>query len=125
MPVSLLTSDSVDRTNQQNALSHKWYSEAPIWLGDQEAWQVRAECKLYIGIKMLVTENECFRDQWQRLIKDRFTLEEKLELMSEPTDYPVTRIMQVPQMRRYMDAVYQKYTAQGVPLTSPEDRGKA
>lgn len=122
LPVVVAIREGEDRTDAQNKLSHKWYREASNWLGDQEPWQVRAECKLNIGIRMLVTESDDFREQWTRLIKDRFTYAEKLELMVEPTDYPVTRIMTTKQMIRYMDAVWQKYRAQDVPLTDPEVR---
>lgn len=124
LPITVAIKDGLDRTTSQNGLVFKWYKEAANWLGDQEPWQVRAECKLNIGVRMLVTESEDFREKWTRLIKDRFSYDEKLELMSEPHDYPVTRIMTTKQMTRYMDAVYEKYAAQGVPMTDPEMRGK-
>lgn len=120
LPIQVAIREGVDRTHAQNALAHKWYKEAANWLGDQEPWQVKAECKLNIGIRMLVVESDDFREQWTRLIKDRFTYEEKLEFMVEPTDYPVTRIMTTKQMTRYMKEVQAKYAAQGVPLTDPE-----
>ena len=122
LPLRVVIREGDDRSLNQNNLAHKWYAQAANWLGDQEAWEVRAECKLFIGIRLLVTENEDFREQWGRLIKDRFTVEEKLMLMTEPHDYPVTRIMSKPQMGRYMDSVYRKYKEQGVPLSEPEMR---
>lgn len=122
LPLVVTLREGEDRTSGQNNLAHKWFGEAANWLGDQEPWEVRAECKLNIGIRMLVSENEDFRDKWTRLIRDRFTYEEKLELMVEPHDYPVTRIMSAKQMGHFMDTVWKKYTDLGVPLTRPQDQ---
>jgi hypothetical protein len=119
MPFQIAIKEGTDRSLGQNRLIHKWNSEIAKWFGDRDAADVHAENKLHIGVRMLMAENEDFKEQWVRLIKDRFTPEEKLEFMSEPTDYPVTRIMTTKQMGRYLDLVYQKYTAQGVKLTDP------
>jgi len=123
LPLTIAIKDGADRTLAQNRLVNGWYADAANWLGDIEAWQVRAECKLNIGVKMLVTEDDTFREKWHRMIMDRYTYEEKLEFMSEPWDFPVTRLMSKPQMSRYMNAVWDKYRPQGVPLTDPEMRG--
>lgn len=109
-----------DRTNAQNALSHKWFAEVAMFFGDRQAHDVKAHCKLYHGIKLLHAENEQFREQWNRLIRGRYTEEELLDLMLPPHDYPVSRIMKVKQMNRYMDAIYNEFSAQGVPLTVPD-----
>lgn len=122
LPITVAVKDGVDRSLAQNRLVNKWYSEAANWLGDQEAWEVRSECKLYLGVRLMLAEDETFREKWYRMIKDRYTLEEKLEMMSPPWDFPVTRLMTVKQMTKYMDAVHQKYAAQGVPLSLPDDR---
>jgi hypothetical protein len=122
LPVTVTITQGVDRTEQQNKLSFTWYREVSEQLGDRSASDVRAHCKLYIGVKMLHTENADFRAQWDRLIKDRFTIEEKLELMLPPHDYPVSRLMNVKQMTRYMDAIHAEFTAQGCRLTDPEAR---
>lgn len=121
-PFTVTWVQGADRTGQQNALAFKWYTEIAEQLGDREASDVRAHCKLYIGVRMLVTESPEFQEQWNRLIKDRFTIEEKLELMSEPHDYPVTRIMKVSQMTRYLESIISEYAPVGVELTIPEGR---
>ena len=120
LPVTVTITAGEDRTGQQNALSHKWYAEAAQQLGDRTASDVRAHCKLWHGVKMLHAENEAFRLAWNRLIKDRFTIEEKLELMVPPHDYPVTRMMNVKQMSRFMDECHRDLTGLGVVLTDPE-----
>ena len=122
LPMTVTVRDGVDRSLSQNALFHKWVSEAAKWLGDQEPWEIRAHCKLNHGVKMMVTEDEDFRAKWHGMIMNRFSYEEKLALMVEPFDFPVTRLMSKPQMTRFMYAVYQEYTAQGVPLSLPDDR---
>ena len=69
---------------------------------------------------MLVVENEDFRAKWHSMILDRFSYEEKLAFMLEPFDFPVSRIMTTAQMTRYMNAIYDEFSTQGVPLTLPE-----
>jgi hypothetical protein len=120
LPVTVRITAGEDRTGQQNALSFKWYAEAAQQLGDRTASDVRAHCKLWHGVKMLHAENDAFRTAWNRLIKDRFSIEEKLELMVPPHDYPVTRLMTIKQMSRFMDECHRDLTSLGVVLTDPE-----
>jgi protein tyrosine/serine phosphatase len=120
LPVTIHIAAGEDRTGAQNALAFRWYNDAATQLGDRSAADVRGHCKLYHGVRMLHSENDVFRAQWDRLIKDRFTVEEKLELMLPPHDYPVTRLMSAKQMTRYMDAIHAEFTAMGVRLTDPE-----
>tara|TARA_R110000744_G_scaffold289502_3_gene400415 strand:+ start:10577 stop:11038 length:462 start_codon:yes stop_codon:yes gene_type:complete len=120
MPFQIAIKEGTDRSLGQNNLLHQWNNEIAKWFGDRPASDVHAENKLYIGVRMLMAENEDFKEQWTRLIKGRFTTKEKLELMLEPTDYPVTRIMTTKQMGCFMELVHQKYTSQGVRLTDPE-----
>ena len=120
LPITVHITAGEDRSSQQNALAFKWYAEAAAQLGDRTASDVRAHCKLWHGVKMLHAENEAFRASWDRLIKSRFTIEEKLELMVPPHDYPVTRLMSVKQMSRYMDEVHRELLGLGVALTDPE-----
>jgi hypothetical protein len=120
MPLTVHITQGEDRSGAQNRLAFDWYRQAAEQLGDRTTADVRAHCKLYHGVKMLHAENEAFRLSWNRLIKDRFTLTEKLELMLPPHDYPVTRLMTVKQMTRYLDAIHGEFSAMGVTLTDPE-----
>lgn len=122
LPLTVHITAGEDRSGQQNALAFQWYKEAADQLGDRSPSDVRAHCKLYHGVRMLHAESETFRAAWDRLIKGRFTMAEKLELMLEPHDYPVSRLMTVKQMSRYLDAIHAEFTAQGVRLTDPEMR---
>jgi hypothetical protein len=122
LPMTVHITAGEDRTGQQNALAFRWFAEAAEQLGDRTASDVRAHCKLDHGVSMLHAENPAFREQWDRLIRDRFTYEEKLALMLPPHDYPVSRIMTVKQMSRWMDAIHAEYAGMGVRLTEPEMR---
>lgn len=122
LPVTIHITAGEDRTGQQNALAFRWFAEVADQLGDRAAADVRAHCKLHHGVGMLHVENDDFRAQWDRLIRDRFTYEEKLALMLPPHDYPVSRLMTVKQMSRWMDAVHAEFAGMGVRLTDPEMR---
>lgn len=121
LPVTVAVRAGADRSLSQSRLSFKWYREVADWMGDRDATDVRAHCKLNHGVKMLVTEDEEFRAKWYAMIKDRFTYEEKLALMVEPFNFPVSSQMNTKQMTRFLDAIYREFSAQGVPLTVPDD----
>ena len=120
LPVTVTIAAGADRSHSQNALAHMWYSEIARDLADRTAAEVRAYCKLHHGVRMMHAESEPFREAWDRLIRGRFGYPEKLELMLPPHDYPVTRLMGVKQMQRYLDAIHAEFSAQGVRLTDPE-----
>lgn len=95
-----------------NEISSQWEGHSPE--------EVRGYCKLHYGIPLLRAENEVFREKYDRLLK-RMTYEDKLEIMQEPIDVPVTRIMTREQKTRYLDTIYQEFTKKGFILTRPED----
>ena len=100
------------RTLEENSLSHVWYMEIAYQLSDTPE-NVKAECKLRFGVPILRVENEEFREQYDRLIKQRFTYEEKLDLMKW---FPVTSLMTKGQMARYLNDIQAEYASQGVIL---------
>ena len=110
------------RRDRQNRLSWQWYKDISKQLDGWTVEGARAYCKLHVGVPYLMSVEPDFRSAWERLIRDRFTPEEKLDLMLEPHDYPVTRIMSVKQMAEYLNRVQQKMAAQGVTLTDPDAR---
>lgn len=120
LPLTVTVTAGVDRSGKQNALAFQWFGDIAQQLGDRTVADVRAHCKLYHGVKMLHAENDAFRMAWDRLIKARFTLEEKLELMLPPHDYPVTRLMTTRQMTAYLDSIHAEFSGLGVRLTDPE-----
>lgn len=117
-PFTVEVTDGRDRSSEQNRLSHKWYKEISDQTGEAVE-DVRARCKLEIGVPIL-RENETFRATYDRLIRP-LDYEDKLDLI-RATDMPVTRLMNVEQMSRYMDAVFERHASFGIELTIPPDR---
>ena len=57
------------------------------------------------------------------MIRPRFDYAEKLALMVEPHDYPVTRIMTVKQEKQMLDKIWNHFAGLGFQLTDPEAFG--
>ena len=92
----------------QNALAAIWYNQIDKAIS-YPVGATKCECKLFFGVPILRAENEKFREGYDKLIKHRMTQEEKLELMRW---FPVTSLMSVKQMTRYMEAVQHYYAEQ-------------
>ena len=107
-----------DRSTRQNRLMHRWFDDIEK-AGVMSKSEARAYCKLHFGVAILKEEVPEFAEQYDRLIKGRFTYEEKLELMIEPTEYPITRIMSVKQMSRFLDKIQVEFSGKCVSLTDP------
>lgn len=106
-----------DRSLDQNALQFKWAGEAAQQLGDRTADDQQREWKLTIGIPILRSEDEEFCTFYDKALRPR-PYEEKLAAMKY---VPVTSIMTVPQMTRYLDEVFRQCQANGIALTVPRD----
>lgn len=104
------------RSNDQNALSHAWYRDVATQKEDLTGLQARCESKLHCGVPILLTDSDKFREQWYRMIKDRFTYEEKLELMEW---FPVTSLMGTKQMSYYLERMQIYWGREGVTLQFP------
>ena len=106
------------RSLDQNKLQRLWINELAEQ-GDMSAEEYRAFCKLHFGVPILRHENERFCQLYDSKVKWR-SYADKLAFMAEPFDFPVTRLMTVKQHKRYLDAIYGYFTAQGYHLTDPE-----
>lgn len=109
------------RTNEQNRTQRLWLNEAAEQLGDRTAEELRGECKLTFGVPILRAENSRFCEMYDRFVKPR-PYEEKLALMMEPLDLPVTRLMTTDQKTRFLDAMSKHFLEQGIVLTEPKKR---
>ena len=109
------------RSNAQNHLQRLWMNEISAYLGDQTPEEVRGFCKLTEGVPILRAENEVFCEKYDRIIKP-LPYETKIEMMMEPLDFPVTRLMTVDQKTRYLDRINMASAARGIILTQPEER---
>jgi hypothetical protein len=112
------------RSAEQNRLAMLWIKEAAEQLGDRTFEELRGECKLRFGVPILRAANEGFREKYDRLIRP-LTYQEKLELMVEPFDFPVTRLMKTSELTAYLDALSKHFLEQGIVLTNPEERRAA
>lgn len=117
-PFTVEITDGRDRSSEQNRLAFKWYKEISEQTGE-EIEDVRARCKLEIGVPIL-RENDDFRKVYDRLIRPH-SYPDKIGFI-KATDMPVTRLMKVEQMSRYLDIVFRTHAANGIALTVPEDR---
>jgi hypothetical protein len=106
------------RSVEQNRLQRLWCNEiSPQW--GHSAEYVRGYCKLTIGVPILRHASEVFREKYDRILKAH-SFEQKIELMMEPLDLPVTRMMTTKQKMQYLDEIYQHFTEKGLVLTQPE-----
>lgn len=118
-PFTVDITDGRDRSSEQNRLSHKWYKEIADQTGEAVE-EVRARCKLEIGVPIMRDASDKFRATYDRLIRP-LDYNDKLDLIRD-TDMPVTRLMNVSQMTEYMDLVFQRHAEFGIELTVPPDR---
>jgi len=117
-PYTLSVRMGKNRSIEQNRLQRKWLIEIAEQRPEQTAEEWRAYCKLRFGVPILRFEDEDFCREYDRLIKP-MAYEDKLAIMAEPLDFPVTRLMTTKQKTKYLDAIYTHFTGQGVQLTEP------
>lgn len=118
-PFTVDVTDGRDRTSEQNKLSHKWYAEIAEQTGE-DVQDVRARCKLEIGVPILREASEKFRKVYDKVVRP-LDYADKLEFVRD-SDMQVTRLMNVGQMSTYMDLVFKKHATFGIVLTIPPDR---
>lgn len=130
MPFTIRTAKGKPRSYKQNRLNRLWMQEiaAQMAARGQMEWaddeKVRAFCKLQFGVAILRAEDEEFREKYDRIIKPH-SYPEKLEMMAEPFDFPVTRRMSTEQQSRYHNEVHRYFAERGFILTDPEERRNA
>ena len=117
-PCTVEITKGAPRTIEQNRLQRLWMNEAAIQ-GDQTAEEYRAFCKLSFGIPLMCEQSALFAEQWKRLF-GHIAYADKLALMAEPIDYPVTRLMKSSTKRRNLDHVYTHFTGLGFKMTDPK-----
>jgi hypothetical protein len=122
-PFTVTIVKGAPRTVDQNKLQRLWVNEISEQLGDQTPEEVRGYCKLAIGVPILRAENEAFAIKYDAFIKP-LPYEQKLAIMCEPLDLPITRLMTTKQLSKYLDTIYKMFTEQGLKLTDPNMRGR-
>lgn len=106
------------RSLDQNRLQFKWLNDLAKQ-GDQTVPECRAESKLLFGVPILRAADESFRDIYDRLIRP-LVHEDKISLMAEPIDFPVTSRMDTETMTKYLKAMSDHYIQAGFQLTGLE-----
>lgn len=118
-PFTVDITEGRDRSSEQNRLAFKWYIEISDQTGEDRE-DVRARCKLEVGVPILRSENEKFRVTYDLILRP-VQYAEKLAFVRD-ADLPITRLMNVEQMSRYLDIVFRRHAEIGVALTIPPDR---
>ncbi len=99
---------SVDQNRMQRRLVNEIAEQT-----DQTAEEVRAYCKLVGGVPILRAENELFREKYDAVVRP-LSYEQKLAIMMEPLDLPVTRLMTTDQKTRYLEWIFRHFSEQGI-----------
>ena len=119
LPLTIDVRSTKKRSLEQNRLQRLWMNEISQALGDRTPEEVRGYCKLRFGVPILRESTEAFREKYARILKP-LGYAEKLELMMEPIDLPVTRFMNTQQATEYLDRITNHFSEQGIILTLPE-----
>jgi hypothetical protein len=122
LPSTVEIVKGLKKSHEQEKLARKWHKEAEEQ-GDMTAEEYRAYCKLHFGVAIMKSQSELYAEKYDRIVKP-LPYAQKLELMAEPFDFPVTRGMSTANEKKYLDQVYQFYTAKGFRLTDPDSRGE-
>jgi hypothetical protein len=120
LPLTVTLSKGGKRSLKQNKLQRLWMNEISEQLGDWTPEEVRGYCKLTIGVPILRAENEGFRERYDAIVRP-LPYEQKLALMMEPLDFPISRLMTTKQATAYLDGVHRHFSEKGVALTDPGD----
>lgn len=107
------------RSVEQNHLQRLWLKEIAEQFGDRTTEEVRGYCKLTIGVPILREENTRFRERYDAIVKP-LSYEQKMQIMMEPLDMPVTRLMTTKQKTAYLEGVFQHFSEKGIILTIPK-----
>ena len=118
LPFSVSITKGKRRSIDQNRLLRLWIGEITEQLGDRTAEEVRGDLKLRFGVPILRAENEAFREKYDRIVK-HLPYETKLELMMEPIDFPVSRLLKTGQFTTFLDNIYSFFSERGIKLTEP------
>lgn len=109
------------RSNKQNRYQRQLMIDIASQMGESaEYW--RGYCKLHFGVGIVKASNEAFAEAYDRTVKG-LPYGVKLDIMQEPLDLPVTRLMSTKQHAEYLDAIQRHFLQQGLELTDPQAFG--
>lgn len=120
LPVTITARKGIKRTNPQNSTIHMWYSIISQSLGDTSTEEVRAMCKLEIGVPILRRDSEVFAADYDEAFK-ALPYAHKLRLFVR-LDPAITSQMTTGQLTEYMKEMLKKFAEQGIYLPDPDTR---
>lgn len=106
------------RSLDQNAISFCWYDQLSRELREDDALGWRCYSKLTLGVPLLRSSDQEFRDFYDSAVKPTFSYEQKLEMMKF---IPVTSMMAKPVMSKYLEAMQEHFAKRGVLLEFPKE----
>lgn len=116
----VVTIASRNRSTEQNALLHKWFSEIAVQAGDQSLLDVKAQCNLKYGRPIKAQDPD-----WQAVfgyLFDKLPYDKQLKAIMA-LGIPFTRDMTVDQLNEYMNQMERDYRSEGFTLSDPRDLG--
>lgn len=122
LPCTVNIVKGAPRSIDQNKLQRKWLLEAEQQ-GDCAAEEYRGYCKLHFGVAIMKFESPEWAEKYDRIIRP-MPYEQKLEMMMEPFDFPVTRCLSTKGKKKYLDQMYDYFTGKGFVLTDPDNRSE-
>ena len=106
------------RSVEQNAVMHGWFGQAARELREDDERGVKRFCKLHFGVPILRSEDDEFREAYDRVVRP-LDYELKLEAMDI---LPVTSRMTTVQLEKCMADIQEHYRKHGVTLKYPEKK---
>ena len=103
------------RSKSQNEMIYAIYRDIAAQKQDESQLDIRCECKLLYGVKILRRDDSQFRAFYDRAIKG-LDHGEKLLAMKF---VPVTSMMDTKQCGEYLDEVIKEYSKAGIFLADP------
>jgi len=108
-----------ERSIDQNSISFAWYEQLARENREYDVNGWRSFCKLHFGVPILRSEDAEFRHFYDNAIRERFTYEDKIKMMSY---LPVTSLMKVKQFSAYLEAMQEYFMGKyGIKLEFPEE----
>lgn len=104
--LSIQWSDRRPRSLNQNRLAFDWYTQIAETLKEGTAQQMRCECKLRFGVKILCRDDESFARDFDTAVKP-MPYEHQLIVMER---WPVTRDMNTVQLNEYLREIQVAYS---------------
>lgn len=121
-PLTISIMEGAKRTNPQNDLQHAIYEEVAKQLGDRTAEDAKKESKLRVGVPILRRDDAKFRAIYDEKVKDVYSYEQKIAMMGEPFNFPVTSRFTTKQSAEYTEALARYWAeAHGVYVKLPGD----